>query len=327
MRIGIRRLLAGRLKQIATRSNDSAVDDFLRRTRSAPIALATQRANQQHYEVPAEFFQQVLGPRLKYSCCYWPDGVESLLVAEECALQKTCEHADLRDGMRILELGCGWGSLSLWMAEKYPNSQITAVSNSHSQRKQIEQCAAQRSLNNLQVVTADMNDFEPAPSFDRVVSVEMFEHMRNHGELMRRISGWLRPGGRLLVHIFCHRTTPYLYDSVGEHNWMGRYFFSGGMMPSVDLLPRSAAPLELLSTWKWNGRHYARTCQAWLTKLDAASPRLKKILTSTYGDADANRWRHRWRMFFMACQEIFSYRRGEEWFVSHYLFEKPHSSD
>ena len=322
VRIGIRRLLSTRLRELVAQPDAFSVDDFLEATRSQPIAVAAEQANEQHYEVPAEFFRHSLGRRLKYSCCYWTDDTASLDQAEENALRITCENAGIEDGMDVLELGCGWGSLSLWMAERFPGSQITAVSNSHSQRQYIQDRAGELGLSNLHVITADMNEFEPHGSFDRVVSVEMFEHMRNHQRLMDRIHDWLTPGGRLLVHVFCHRDTPYLFRTDGEQNWMGRYFFSGGMMPSRDLLPRCGSRLELDSQWDWNGQHYARTCRAWLRNQDCNRNAIRDLFAQTYGTQQAGVWFHRWRLFFMACEELFAYRGGDEWFVSHYRFAR-----
>lgn len=322
IRFGIRRLLKNRLQEIDSNRSDSTIDDFLRATQPQPIAVVPEKANDQHYEVPAEFFRQVLGTRLKYSSCYWPDNVDSLDQAEEEALRTTCQNANLENGMDILELGCGWGSLSLWMAQQYPQSRITSISNSHSQRRFIQRQANSLGLSNLEIVTVDINNYQTDQVFDRVVSVEMFEHMRNHGRLMQRIHDWLRPGGQLFVHIFCHKNTPYLFRSDGEQNWMGRYFFTGGMMPSEDLLERSGSALKLVLKTKWNGRHYARTCRAWLQNQDAAKRSLLTVLASTYGEDDAIRWHHRWRLFFMACEELFAYNQGNEWFVSHYSFER-----
>ncbi len=259
------------------------MNDLLRATRAQPIAVVPEAANEQHYEVPAEFFVRVLGGRMKYSSGYWQEGANSLDEAEEAALRVTCKNADLADGMDILELGCGWGSLSLWMAEHYPKSRITSVSNSHSQRQYIQRRAQEVGLSNLTVITADINEFQTVASFDRVVSVEMFEHMRNHHRLMQRIHDWLRPGGQLFVHIFCHKSTPYLFRSDGEQNWMGRYFFTGGMMPSADLLTRCGSRLELVSQWKWNGCNYAKTCRAWLRKQDAAKEPLYEVFSNAYG--------------------------------------------
>ena len=232
VRIGIRRLLHARLRELNANHRTDYLESFLEAVSDQPVAVATQLANEQHYEVPAAFYQAVLGHRLKYSCCYWSERVESLDQAEDLALQITVENAALSDGMDILELGCGWGSLSLWMAQHFPNSKITAVSNSHSQGQFIARRAAECGISNLNVVTADINDYAPDSDFDRVVSVEMFEHVRNHRVLMSRIHDWLRPGGQLFVHIFCHKNTPYIFETAGAHNWMGRHFFSGGMMPS-----------------------------------------------------------------------------------------------
>lgn len=336
VRSGIRYLLARRLAQ--EQSGDAAsqadrIDRFLTACRNGPIAVQTDRANEQHYEVPAEFFKHVLGGRLKYSCCHFPEAdgqprqQPDLDEAEVSALTITCQRAELSGGQRILELGCGWGSLSLWMAEQYPESHITAVSNSASQREFILSQACERSLQNLTVITADMNDFAPEGRFDRVVSIEMFEHMRNYELLLQRISDWLVPGGRLFVHIFCHARSPYLFDGQGASNWMGRYFFSGGTMPSDELLLHFQRDLKLLRRWRWNGRHYQLTCNAWLARQDRARRTLMPILESTYGRQEAARWFIRWRLFFMSCAELFGYHRGNEWWVSHYLFEKPQERD
>ena len=320
IRLGIRRLLKHRLRDLQTRPID--VETFLQSTFDQPVAVMCDSANDQHYEVPAQFFRKVLGPNLKYSCCFWRDGVSDLETAERDALEITCQNAQLFDGMKILELGCGWGSLSLFMAERYPNSQITSVSNSSSQRAFIQQKAAERGLDNLTVLTADMNDFSTSERFDRVVSVEMFEHMRNHRALTNRIRDWLHPEGRLFVHIFCHQKSAYLFETDGEQNWMGRHFFTGGMMPSVDLLPRACESMKLLQQHSWNGQHYAKTCRAWLNRQDINAKSLKPVLAETYGAEYAIRWHNRWRLFFMACEELFAFGGGKEWFVSHYLFQK-----
>jgi len=328
VRLGIRRLLRRRLiSEQAGSCEDRAArfEELLAACRTGPIAVQTDKANEQHYEVPAEFFLRVLGRHLKYSACHFGPGISSLDQAEADALRITCERADLRDGQRILELGCGWGSLSLWMAEHFPGSRITAVSNSASQRAFIETQAVERGLTGLTVVTADINHFTPADRepFDRVVSVEMFEHMRNCRLLLERISGWLAPGGRLFVHIFCHRDTPYFFQTDGASNWMGRYFFSGGTMPSDGLLAHFQDHLRLNRRWRWSGRHYEQTANAWLRNLDTARDQIMPVLEATYGRRDARRWLVRWRLFFMACAELFGYHGGEEWWVSHCLFEKP----
>lgn len=324
VRLGIRRLLKDRLKTASeggAEAQEERLQSLREHSRESAVAVFPEKANEQHYEVPAEFFYQVLGHRLKYSCCYWTENTKTLDQAEDQALAQTAAHADLQDGQSILELGCGWGSLTLWMAEQFPKSTITAVSNSHGQRQFIEKTAEERQLKNVRVITADMNDFRPDQTFDRVVSVEMFEHMRNHGELMRRINDWLNPGGRLFVHIFCHRTLAYLFETEGAANWMGRHFFSGGMMPSADWLLSCPQPLNLESRWFWNGKHYERTSNAWLAKMDAEREALQPLFHSTYG-TDAKRWFMRWRIFFMACAELFGYADGEEWLVVHYRFAK-----
>jgi cyclopropane-fatty-acyl-phospholipid synthase len=243
--------------------------------------------------------------------------------APATALGITCDRADLQDGQDILELGCGWGSLSLWMAERYPAARIVAVSNSNSQRAYIEARAREAGLANLAVVTADMNDFETERRFDRVVSVEMFEHMRNWRRLLGRIHGWLRPEGRLLMHCFCHRSTPYFFEDEGAMDWMSRYFFSGGLMPSDDLPLRLQDPMRLVQRWRWGGRHYERTLNTWLANMDARRAQIVPILAGTYGRDQSELWWNRWRIFFMACAELFGYDKGQQWWVSHYLFERP----
>lgn len=298
---------------------------FIDSMRTGPIALHAHKANEQHYEIPTEFFRLVLGSRLKYSCCLWPEDRCTLDEAEDAALRETCEHAQLADGQSVLELGCGWGSLSLFMAQRYPNSRITAVSNSTLQRHFIESRAQERKLENLRVITADMNHFVPPEAayeaqFDRIVSVEMFEHMRNYKTLLARIASWLHPQGKLFVHIFCHRGLVYPFETDGAANWMGRYFFTGGIMPSHDLLTRFDQDLKVTRQWTWNGRHYQRTAEAWLDRLDAHREQILPILKSTYG-SDGRRWLHRWRMFFLAVAELFGYGDGREWFVSHSLLE------
>lgn len=325
LRAGIRRLLCQRLSDVTAaecEAQQQQLEQFLLTARSGPVAEVPQTANEQHYEVPTEFFQLVLGKRLKYSCCRYPNAETTLDQAEIAALAETCEHAQLGDGMDILELGCGWGSLSLWMAENYPRSRITAVSNSRTQREFILNLAEERSLHNLTVLTADMNDFGIDQTFDRVVSVEMFEHMRNHEELLHRISGWLKPDGKLFVHIFCHREIPYLFQTDGEADWMARYFFTGGMMPSDDLLMHYSRDMRLAEQWRWEGTHYERTSNHWLRNMDANRDRIMGLFEATYGQEHAVRWWNRWRVFFMSCAELFGYRAGQEWWVSHYLFEK-----
>lgn len=319
-RAAIRRLCATRARLSQQEIIQRESTKFLDSLRNEPVALFPEKANEQHYELPAEFFELVLGQHRKYSCCFFSTPVMTLDEAEHEALRLTCEHADLQDGHRILELGCGWGSLSLWMAERYPRSRVVVVSNSRPQRLYIEKQARHRSLANLTVITSDINDFQADGEFDRIVSVEMFEHLRNYEEVLRRISTWLNPGGKLLVHHFCHRSTAYAFDVQGAANWMGRYFFTGGLMPTADLLARFPRDLTVTQQWHWNGSHYRRTAEGWLSLLDARREPVMQILKRVYG-RDAHLWFHRWRMFFLAVSELFGYDDGEEWFVTHMLLE------
>jgi len=324
VRVGIRRLLRARLREVSAHDPAAGAveaEAFVGAMRRAPVALLPHKANEQHYEVPSAFFGQVLGRRRKYSSAWWPRNVVDLDAAEEAALAATAERAGLADGQRILELGCGWGSLTLWMAEHYPHARITAVSNSHSQRAHIEAESRRRGLANLRVVTADVADFRPDARVDRVVSVEMFEHLRNWPEMFRRVAEWLEAGGRFFMHVFVHRSTPYAFEARDGGDWMARHFFSGGMMPSDDLALRFQDHLALVARWRWDGTHYARTAEAWLTNMDARREAVRPILAQTYGAERAGLWWMRWRMFFMSCAELFGHDRGREWFVAHYLFE------
>lgn len=324
IRFQIHKLCGQRARQggVHSEANQKSLQEFVQQLRHSPIALVPDKANQQHYEVPAEFFQHVLGPHRKYSCCLWTDTTDSLEAAECAALAETCQRAQVRDGQDILELGCGWGSLTLWIAEHYPQSRITAVSNSTSQRKSVCDLARERGLHNVTVITADMNDFQTHHQFDRVVSVEMFEHMRNYELLLARIAGWLKPDGRLFVHIFSHRELAYPFECNGDNDWMAQHFFTGGIMPSEDLLHHFQRDLALVDQWRWSGQHYEKTSNAWLANLDARRSQVLPIIRHVYGERDAVRWFHRWRLFFLACAGLFAYRQGQEWGVSHYLFER-----
>lgn len=325
IRAGIRRLLEAKLREIRAGDVEYAAiaqNRFVDTMNASPIALVPHLANEQHYEVPAVFFNEVLGENRKYSCCEWRKGTETLNHAEVAALQTTVQRAGIEDGMQVLDLGCGWGAASLWIAEHFPHASVTAVSNSRSQHDFITVQARERGIRNLQVIVCDMNAFEAPGRYDRILSIEMFEHMRNWGELFRRVSEWLLPGGRFFLHVFCHRTTPYEYIDKGPGDWMSRHFFSGGIMPSADLPLRFTSHLDVDKRWHWNGRHYAKTCRAWLANMDARKGSIMPVLAATYGKADADRWWMRWRMFFMACEELFAFGGGNEWHVGHYLLRK-----
>ena len=328
IRFGIRRLLDQRIRieSSSSASRESELQEFAADLRRSPLAVETAAANEQHYEVPAEFFRFVLGSRLKYSCCLFPSPTSDLDTAEREMLGLTCDRAQIEDGMDILELGCGWGSLTLWMAENYPRAQVTAISNSHSQREFIEARCREQGLSNVRVITTDMREFDIDEQFDRVVSVEMFEHMRNYELLMQRISGWLRPSGKLMVHIFCHQRLAYLFETEGANNWMGRHFFTGGMMPSEDLLLHFQDHLSVDDQWQVNGQHYYWTCEAWLKRLDANRDAIIRLFEQHFDRKAAARQVQRWRIFFMACAELFRYRGGSEWFVAHYLFNNRSTS-
>ncbi len=324
LRIGIRKLLKRRLAdefghdpEARSQRHQALIESLAR----SQIALETEAANEQHYEVPTDFYLETLGARLKYSSALWSDGIKTLDEAEVAMLRASCEHARLEDGHKILELGCGWGSLTLWMAAEYPSSQITAVSNSASQRRHIESRALELGLHNVKVVTCDVNELELAEQFDRVVSVEMFEHVRNYRVLLERIAGWLKDDGRLFVHIFCHQYLAYPFETEGQGNWMGRYFFTGGLMPAADTLLHFQHDMELESRSLYSGRHYARTARAWLDNLDDRRTRVEQILAEQHGD-QAGIWTQRWRMFFMACEELFAHDNGNAWLVAHYRFKK-----
>ena len=304
-----------------TEKVSSRKQSWIQQMKESPVALVPEKANEQHYEVPPAFFEKVLGKHLKYSSGYWPDGVNSLDDSEESMLELSFKRAQLKDGDSILELGCGWGSLTCYMASKLPNSKITAVSNSKDQKEHILNRCKNQGLGNIEVITADMNDFETENNYDRVVSIEMFEHMRNYKKLLSKISSWLNDGGKLFIHIFTHQSVVYPFENQGEADWMAREFFSGGMMPSHDLLLHFQDDLIIEDVWRMSGTHYEKTSLAWVNKMDANKDSVMKIFSETYGD-DAKLWFQRWRIFFMSCEKLFGYNNGSEWGVSHYRFSK-----
>ena len=326
IRFGIKRLCSERLVKATSFSDDDMEKEhaaWIEVLKKSPIALVPEKANEQHYEVPPRLFELVLGNKLKYSSGFWPEGVSSLDQSESAMLDLTSERAGLIDGQDILELGCGWGSLTLYMAEHFPKSKITAVSNSNDQRQFIEERCRQLKLDNVRVITADMNDFRAEGLFDRVVSIEMFEHMRNYEKLLGRVNTWLKKEGKLFVHIFSHQKVAYPFEDNDDADWMAREFFSGGQMPSHRLLMSFPGQMKIEKDWRVSGTHYEKTSLAWLQKMDKNKAEVLELFKKTYGENDAKSWFQRWRIFFMSCEVLFGFGRGSEWGVSHYLFEKP----
>ena len=325
LRFGIRRLLAARLRKERPETpgeREAAVDRLAEELSASPVATHTREANEQHYEVPTELFRKVLGPHLKYSACLWPEGVSSLGEAEEAMLALTTERAGIEDGQEVLELGCGWGSLTLWLLERHPGLRLTAVTSSTTQRGFVVERAEERGLaDRLEVVVSDVRELEAGRfrgRFDRVVSVEMFEHLRNWPRMLERIAGWLAPDGRAFLHVFCHREIGYPFEEEGASDWMTRHFFTGGLMPAADLLDRFDSHLTIEERWLVDGTHYAKTAEAWLRNQDAHEAEILPILERTYGPENRDRWWHYWRLFFLACAELFAYRNGQQWMVAHY---------
>ena len=326
IRLGIKRLCGQRLSETNTlglEELENSHQQWIDLLTESPVAIVPEKANEQHYEVPPKFFELVLGANLKYSSGYWSKEVFSLDESELEMLKITCERAGLVDGQDILELGCGWGSLTCFMAQKFPNSKITAVSNSKDQRNFIKQKNDKLNLQNIKVFTADMNDFSTDEKFDRVISIEMFEHMRNYDELLKRIDGWLKQNGKLFVHIFSHKEVAYPFEDKGDGDWMAREFFSGGQMPSHRLLMSFPDRMKIEKDWRVSGTHYEKTSLAWLRKMDTNKIEVLELFKTTYGEKDASEWFQRWRIFFMSCEVLFGFNEGSEWGVSHYLFEKP----
>lgn len=331
IRLGARVITRARYKeitQVEVAAHRQRFMAYVEELKNQPIAVNTQDANVQHYEQPTSFFKEVLGKQMKYSCGYWKEEVpfaqlkEHLDASEEDMLSLTCQRAKLMDGQKILELGCGWGSLSLYMAKEFPTAQIVAVSNSATQKAYIDAQAKERHLENLTVITEDINTFDLSEKFHRVVSVEMFEHMRNYEKLMEKVSKWLLPKGLLFVHIFTHEKTPYSYEVRSDNDWMTKYFFSGGTMPSQDLLHYFAKGFSLENQWALSGKHYQKTLEAWLQKMDEKKEILLPRMEKDMGKEAALKWWVYWRVFFMASAEFFGYKDGQEWYVSHYLFER-----
>ena len=321
LRFGIRQRVGKKLS-IETSKTTEERNAFLERLRESPIAQDTEKANEQHYEVPAAFYKFVLGPNLKYSCSYWPSDCQSLAAAEEAALKQIEDRAQLTDHQKVLDLGCGWGSFSLWAAPRYPNANFLAVSNSHSQATHIREQATSRGIDNLKVVTCDVNEFSPDMVFDRIVSVEMLEHARNYEKLFQRISSWMHDDAKMFIHVFSHRRYAYDYDSNNPKEWMARQFFTGGIMPSHDLLPSFDQHLKQDASWLLDGTNYQKTAEAWLDNMNQNEAEVKSVFDAVYGPKNSKQWMWRWRLFFLACSELFGYKDGLEWGVSHYVFSK-----
>ena len=321
LRFGIRQRVGKKLSIESSRTQEER-SAFLEKLRSSRIAEDTDKANEQHYEVPADFYKLTLGPNLKYSCSYWPRDCPDLATAEEAALKQIESRAQLGEKQNVLDLGCGWGSFSLWASKRYPDSRFTAVSNSYSQGAYIREQAEKRGIENLEVVTCDINQFEPGMVFDRIISVEMLEHARNYESLFERISSWMHDDAKMFVHVFSHRRFAYDYDASNPKEWMAREFFTGGIMPSHDLLPSFDDHLTKLDSWYLDGTHYQKTSEAWLENMNANESEIKHLFDAVYGPRESKRWMWRWRLFFLACSELFGYKDGTEWGVSHYLLGK-----
>jgi cyclopropane-fatty-acyl-phospholipid synthase len=325
LRKGIRKLLQQRLddeEKPDVEAQQAHLMKLIAELKASPIAVNTTDANEQHYEVPTQFYQYCLGKNLKYSSGYWKIGVTDIDTSEDDMLELTCQRAGLSNGQYVLELGCGWGSLSLFMAAKYPESTFKVVSNSRTQKVYIDKQAKQRGITNLTVLTADMNTFTIKDKFDRVVSVEMFEHMRNYQLLMAKVASFLKQDGKLFIHIFTHKEYAYKFEVKDESDWMSKYFFTGGIMPSDDLLFYFNDDLLVGNHWQVSGTHYAKTSEAWLANMDKHKAEIMPLFEETYGKSQAVKWWVYWRLFYLACAELWNFNQGNEWIVSHYLFHK-----
>lgn len=329
IRMGIRRLLKTRLLQMKNEVNGQLshyLANYVQQLKSSPLAILTDVANQQHYEVPTEYFHLSLGAHKKYSSCYWTDEMLTLEQAEQKSLDLSIEHAQIQNGMAVLELGCGWGSLSLELARRFPDSKITSVSNSRTQKLYIDEQARLRGLSNLTVLTRDLSKEESydfgETKYDRVMSIEMMEHLRNYEKFFSLVSKSMKKEAKFFIHIFTHKTTPYFFETEGEDNWMGKYFFSGGQMPSRDLFDQFDKDLRVEQKWDWNGQHYQKTLEAWLHKMDQNEEVIRELFAQAYGQHQVETWINRWRVFYMACAELFGYNKGEEWGVTHYLMSR-----
>ncbi|KAJ4830155.1 hypothetical protein Tsubulata_042905 [Turnera subulata] len=320
-----RLLLASRLRSGCKPSSELQLLDllqFVHSLKEMPIAIQTETAKAQHYELPTSFFKLVLGKNMKYSCCYFPNESSSLEDAEKAMLELYCERAKLKDGHTVLDVGCGWGSLSLFIAQKYANCKITGICNSTTQKAYIEEQCRDLQLHNLEIIVADISTFEMEASYDRIFSIEMFEHMKNYGQLLNKISKWMKQDTLLFVHYFCHKAFAYHFEDINEDDWITRYFFTGGTMPSANLLLYFQDDVSIVNHWLVNGKHYSKTSEEWLKRMDKNLASIKPIMESTYGKDQSLKWTVYWRTFFIAVAELFGYNNGDEWMVAHFLFRK-----